>query len=183
MPWQKAASDDPRYVRYLAWQGTVVLPIRRTPKLFKLLSSSASRMFRRFLEPRVDKRPKNLSDLTKFVNDRWLAKNAEKDMAEYEPDELCPSMYSFHSSPDEKNKLLYSLVEYGIETIVDRQTKKNRISDWIESSVITEEDEVWCFKIIRLTHFLFHEFRIIAKMHHDRHLHLYSKKLQLNIHL
>ncbi|XP_065367462.1 serine/threonine-protein kinase meng-po isoform X2 [Calliphora vicina] len=141
LPWQKAASDDPRYVRYLIWQNTMMLAIRRTPKLFKLLSSKAQRMFKRFLEPRADKRPKNLTDLTKFLDDRWLAKTAEKEMAEYETDELCPSMYSFHSSPDEKNRLLYNLADCGIETNVDRHTKKMRIKEWIESSVITEEDE------------------------------------------
>ncbi|XP_055837822.1 serine/threonine-protein kinase meng-po isoform X2 [Episyrphus balteatus] len=141
LPWQKAASDDPRYMRYLTWQNTLMLPIRRTPKLFKLLASKSSRMFRRFLEPRPERRPKNLADLAKFIDDRWLAKTAEKEMAEYETDELCPSMYSFHSSPDEKHRLLHTLVACGIESNVDRTAKKNRIKDWIESSIITEEDE------------------------------------------
>lgn len=141
LPWQKAAHDDPRYLRYLTWQGTIMLPIRRTPKLFKLLASKSSRMFRRFLEPRPDRRPKTLADLAKFIDDRWLAKTAEKEMAEYETDELCPSMYSFHSSPDEKHRLLHTLVACGIESNVDRNAKKNRIKDWIESSIITEEDE------------------------------------------
>lgn len=59
-----------------------------------------------------------------------------------EPDELCASMYSFHSSPDEKNKLLSTLAQHGIETTVDRSAKKQRIRDWIQSSVITEEEEV-----------------------------------------
>ncbi|KAH8413653.1 hypothetical protein KR222_002795, partial [Zaprionus bogoriensis] len=142
LPWQKASSEDPRYVRYLVWQGSIMMmPLRRTPKLFKLLTSRAQRMFKRFLEPRSGSRPKSLGDLTKFMDDRWLAKTAEKEMAEYETDELCPSMYSFHSSPDEKNRLLYTLADCGIETNVDRQLKKNRIKDWIESSIITEEDE------------------------------------------
>ncbi|EDW09491.1 sperm motility kinase isoform X1 [Drosophila mojavensis] len=142
LPWQKASSEDPRYVRYLVWQGSIMMmPLRRTPKLFKLLTSRAQRMFKRFLEPRSANRPKSLGDLTKFMDDRWLAKTAEKEMAEYETDELCPSMYSFHSSPDEKNRLLYTLADCGIETNVDRMQKKNRIKDWIESSIITEEDE------------------------------------------
>lgn len=51
-------------------------------------------------------------------------------------------MYSFHSSADEKNKLLYTLAQHGIETTVDRVAKKNRIKDWIQNSVISEEDEV-----------------------------------------
>lgn len=105
-------------------------------------------MFKRFLEPRSGNRPKSLGDLTKFMDDRWLAKTAEKEMAEYETDELCPSMYSFHSSPDEKNRLLYTLADCGIETNVDRLQKKNRIKDWIESSIITEEDEVGSEKVL-----------------------------------
>ncbi|KAL9922441.1 uncharacterized protein ACN427_003003 [Glossina fuscipes fuscipes] len=141
LPWQKAASDDPRYVRYLLWQSSMMLALRRTPKLFKLLTSRAQRMFKRFLEPRADRRPKSLADLSKYMDDRWLAKTAEKEMAEYETDELCPSMYSFHSSPDEKNRLLFNLADCGIETNVDRMSKKNRIKEWIESSVINEEEE------------------------------------------
>lgn len=141
LPWQRASHDDPRYVRYLTWQATMVLPIRRTPKLFKLLASKSSKMFRRFLEPSPERRPKNLADLSKFIDDRWLAKTAEKEMAEYETDELCPSMYSFHSSPDEKHRLLHTLVSCGIESNVDRTAKKNRIKDWVESSIIMEEDE------------------------------------------
>lgn len=58
-----------------------------------------------------------------------------------EPDELCASMYSFHSSPEEKNKLLYALAQHGIETTVDRAAKKKRIRDWIQESVIQEDDE------------------------------------------
>ena len=52
-------------------------------------------------------------------------------------------MYSFHSSVEEKNKLLFTLTQYGIETTVDRSAKKTRIQDWIQASVITEvlEDE------------------------------------------
>lgn len=50
-------------------------------------------------------------------------------------------MYSFHSSPEEKNKLLYALTQHGIETTVDRVAKKKRIRDWIQESVIQEDDE------------------------------------------
>ncbi len=50
-------------------------------------------------------------------------------------------MYSFHSSPEEKNKLLHVLTEYGVETTVDRSAKKVRIQQWIQNSVIREEDE------------------------------------------
>lgn len=50
-------------------------------------------------------------------------------------------MYSFHSSPEEKHKLLYALAQHGIETTVDRVAKKKRIRDWIQESVIQEDEE------------------------------------------
>lgn len=50
-------------------------------------------------------------------------------------------MYSFHSSLEEKNQLLYTLTRYGIETTVDRLKKKDRIREWIQASAIAEEDE------------------------------------------
>lgn len=50
-------------------------------------------------------------------------------------------MYSFHSSPEEKNRLLFALTQHGIETTVDRVAKKKRIRDWIQESVIQEEDD------------------------------------------
>lgn len=56
-------------------------------------------------------------------------------------DELCPSMYSFHSDVNEKNILLKHFRDNGIETTVDRQAKKQRIRDWIQNSVIEEGDE------------------------------------------
>lgn len=117
-------------------------------------------MFRKFLEPKLERRIKSLNELHKYLDERWLARSAEKEMAgkinfrtnlrtsqlltpaEYEPDELNPSLYSFHSNIDEKNKLLYTFSQQGIETVVDRVAKKNRIKDWIQSSVITEEDEM-----------------------------------------
>lgn len=69
------------YNSYIAWHGSsIVIPMKRTPKLFKLLSSKACKMFRKFLEPNKERRPKNVSDLQKFIDDRWLAKGAEKNI-------------------------------------------------------------------------------------------------------
>ncbi|KAL1518103.1 hypothetical protein ABEB36_001776 [Hypothenemus hampei] len=141
LPWQKAANDDPRYVRYHSWQSSS-LPIIRQPKLFKLVSTKAQRFFKRFLEPNKERRPKYLKDVYRFLEDRWMAKGMEKTNETLnEEDGLCPSMYSFHSSPQEKNKLLRTLTEYGLETTVDRNAKKDRIRKWIENSVIMEEEE------------------------------------------
>lgn len=142
LPWQKASTDDPRFNRFQQWHNaTLTFPMKRCPKLFKLLSARACKIFKKFLDPRPDRRLKALSDVQKYLDDRWLAKSAEKEMADNEPDELCPSMYSFHSSVDEKNRLLSTLAQCGIETTVDRAAKKNRIRDWIQSSVIEEEEE------------------------------------------
>uniref|UniRef100_A0A8D8PQR6 Serine/threonine-protein kinase SBK1 n=1 Tax=Cacopsylla melanoneura TaxID=428564 RepID=A0A8D8PQR6_9HEMI len=144
LPWQKAAPDDPRYCRYLYWINStgVLMPIRQ-PKLFKILSNKAQRWFRKFLEPKPDKRPNDLNEMYKYVEDRWLARSLTSSTNDVwnEEDGLCPSMYSFHSSADEKNKLLQTLTAYGIETTVDRGAKKDRIKAWIQSSVIEEDKE------------------------------------------
>ncbi|XP_012274380.1 uncharacterized protein LOC105696474 [Orussus abietinus] len=143
LPWQKAAMDDPRFTRYLTWH-TATLNIAKKPKLFQLISSRAQRMFKRLLDPKADKRPASVLEVNKFQEDRWLARlGAEKALngGADERDELCPSMYSFHSSVEEKNQLLFTLTQYGIETTVDRSKKKDRIREWIQASAIVEENE------------------------------------------
>ncbi|XP_022900686.1 serine/threonine-protein kinase meng-po-like [Onthophagus taurus] len=143
LPWQKAASDDPRYCRYLSWQATTI-PLKKQPKLFKLVSSKAQKLFKKYLEPKPEKRPLGLAEIHRFMDDRWMSKVGMEKNNEVAMEEegLCPSMYSFHSSPEEKNKLLFSLTQYGLETTVDRSAKKDRIRAWIQTSVIEEEDEV-----------------------------------------
>ncbi|XP_020286405.1 sperm motility kinase [Pseudomyrmex gracilis] len=143
LPWQKAALDDPRYTRYQNWHNAT-LNIAKKPKLFQLISSRAQRMFKRLLDPKVEKRPVSVLEVNKYLEDRWLAKlGAEKALngGADERDELCPSMYSFHSSLEEKNQLLHTLTTYGIETTVDRTKKKDRIREWIQASAIVEETE------------------------------------------
>lgn len=80
MPWQKASLDDPRYNKYIQWHNSS-FPIKRTPKLFKLISAKASKMFRKFLEPKIERRIKSLNELHKYLDERWLARSAEKEMA------------------------------------------------------------------------------------------------------
>ncbi|XP_029044551.1 sperm motility kinase isoform X1 [Osmia bicornis bicornis] len=143
LPWQKAALDDPRYTRYQNWHNAT-LNIAKKPKLFQLISSRAQRMFKRLLDPKAEKRPVSVLEVNKYLEDRWLAKlGVEKAMngGADERDELCPSMYSFHSSLEEKNQLLHTLTTYGIETTVDRAKKKDRIREWIQASAIVEEYE------------------------------------------
>lgn len=126
-------------------------------------------MFKRLLDPKIDKRPISVLEVNKYLEDRWLAKlGVEKALngqltciaiisaichdilatflfisagGADERDELCPSMYSFHSSLEEKNQLLHTLTTYGIETTVDHSKKKDRIREWIQASAIVEENE------------------------------------------
>lgn len=80
LPWQKAAMDDKRYTRYLNWH-SATLNIAKKPKLFQLISSRAQRMFKRLLEPKLDKRPVSVLEANKYLEDRWLGKlGAEKSM-------------------------------------------------------------------------------------------------------
>lgn len=107
------------------------------------MSSKAQRLFKRYLEPKPEKRPNSLADVYRFLEDRWMSKGMEKttNQALQEDEGLCPSLYSFHSSPEEKNKLLFTLTQYGLETTVDRSAKKDRIRQWIQNSVIEEEED------------------------------------------
>lgn len=75
LPWQKASSEDPRFVSYVYWMSSngIMSPFRR-PKLFKLLTSNAQRMFRKFLQPNVQTRPNVLDEVQNFIDERWLSK-------------------------------------------------------------------------------------------------------------
>lgn len=75
LPWQKASTEDPRFVGYVYWltSNGIMSPFRR-PKLFKLLTSSAQRMFRKFLQPNVQTRPSVLDEVQNFIDERWLSK-------------------------------------------------------------------------------------------------------------
>ncbi|GBP53244.1 hypothetical protein EVAR_88128_1 [Eumeta japonica] len=140
LPWQKAAFDDPRYTSYYNWYNSAN-PLKKQPKLWKMVSSKAQRMFKKFVEPREDRRAGNLQDLYRYMDDRWLAKGYTDRIAGGDIDELCPSMYSYHSDPNEKNILLKHFLHNGVEVTVNRQEKKQRIKEWIQNSVIEEGDE------------------------------------------
>ncbi|XP_046403217.1 serine/threonine-protein kinase SBK1-like [Ischnura elegans] len=154
LPWTRASSDDPRYARYLRWRtgrarrvSALVLGGRggAPTRAFGLLSARAQRMFRRLLDPKPEKRPP-VEEVVRYIDERWLPRSAMADGKEEEgiedDSDLCPSLYSFHSSPEEKNRLLKTLTEYGVETTVDRSAKKDRIRQWVQlSGAILEEDE------------------------------------------
>lgn len=49
-------------------------PLKKQPKLWKMVSSRAQKMFKKFVEPRIEKRATNFNDLSRFLDDRWMAK-------------------------------------------------------------------------------------------------------------
>ncbi|XP_001943824.1 serine/threonine-protein kinase meng-po [Acyrthosiphon pisum] len=144
LPWQKASSEDPRFVSYVYWMSSngIMSPFRR-PKLFKMLTSNAQRMFRKFLQPNVQTRPSVLDEVQNFIDERWLSKYMlDKSKVSDDIDELSPSLYSYQTDQEENKKFLLAFSNCGIETaVVDRAAKKERIKQWIQSSVIEEEDE------------------------------------------
>ncbi|XP_025195342.1 serine/threonine-protein kinase SBK1 [Melanaphis sacchari] len=144
LPWQKASSEDPRFVSYVYWVSSngIMSPFRR-PKLFKMLTSNAQRMFRKFLQPNVLTRPSVLDEVQNFIDERWLSKYMlDKSKVSDDIDELSPSLYSYQTDHEENKKFLLAFSNCGIETVVvDRAAKKERIKQWIQSSVIEEEDE------------------------------------------
>merc|ERR1719450_1599834 len=105
-------------------------------------------MFRKLLDPEPSKRLE-LGETVKFMEDKWLRKGAAKT----EPGKdgqsqlTLGSFQSVHSNLSEKNSLLYTLLQHGVETTVDRSSKNNRIMKWIkqgaersQSSVLSEDD-------------------------------------------
>ena len=47
------------------------------------------------------------------------------------------SFQSVHSNAVEKNRILYTLLQHGVETTVDRTQKNSRIINWINQQVWT----------------------------------------------
>lgn len=39
-----------------------------------MVSSKAQKMFKKFVEPRIEKRAINFSELSRYLDDRWMAK-------------------------------------------------------------------------------------------------------------
>jgi len=113
----------------------------KTPKFFKILSNKARRFFRKLFEPNPVKRVVHLGEeVGKYVEDKWLTKVPEKP-TDFDELNSNMSMLSFHSSLTDKNKLLATLTRFGVETVVDRNLKKDRIKEWIATSTIEEGDE------------------------------------------
>ena len=51
------------------------------------------------------------------------------------------SFQSVHSNAVEKNKILYTLLQHGVETTVDRTQKNSRIINWINQQTSADSND------------------------------------------
>ncbi|XP_068219867.1 serine/threonine-protein kinase meng-po-like [Palaemon carinicauda] len=131
LPWQKADLTDPNYAEYVNWRKRKTL---RTPKRFTNFTSRLLRMFKRLLEPKPEKRS-SVREVYKYPDDKWLVKLPRRDAGDIDNQSICYSTVSAHSCPKEKDYVLRTLKEAGIETTVDRIAKRQRIHEWLEHSL------------------------------------------------
>ena len=127
VPWQKADITDPRYNHFIKWQKR---KSTRLPKNFTLFSTRLLRLFRRMLEPKSEKRC-SVTEINKYLNDKWLIRAPTK-RTESDNESICYSSHSEVTEHGDRKKMLKSLLQYGVETKVDKQAKKNRISEWVQ---------------------------------------------------
>jgi len=129
LPWQKADRTDPNYQDFCAWREK---RSSKVPKNFKSLTNRAQKLFRKLLDPEPSKRL-DLVETVKFMEDKWLRKGVGKVEGKDGQSQLTlGSFQSVHSNLCEKNNLLYTLLQHGVETTVDRSSKNNRIMKWIK---------------------------------------------------
>lgn len=152
LPWQRADLTDPHFAEFLAWRTKKTAKL--APKNFKGMTSRAQKLFRKLLDPEPEKRLR-LPELCKYVDDRWLKKlsvlssvaggQSGRLLGRNGGDvgrhgQLCDgvsqltmgSFASVHSNAAEKNKILFTLLQHGVETTVDRSQKNSRIINWIQ---------------------------------------------------
>ena len=94
-------------------------------------------MFKKLFHPNEEKRA-TVTEVLKYLDDKWLTRSVKKYELE-DGQSLCYSSYSIHSSKLEKDMILHALKAHGIETTVDRAAKKRRINEWIERSLMNQE--------------------------------------------
>jgi serine/threonine protein kinase len=166
LPWQRADVTDPNFAHFYAWRSKKT---SKPPKNFKPLTSRAQKLFRKLMDIDPSKRLA-LGELGKYTEDRWLKKvggmltartvmgNAlnggdvrfhgpkanginDKGLSDGISQLTMGSFQSVHSNAVEKNRILYTLLQHGVETTVDRTQKNSRIINWINESQISDEND------------------------------------------
>ncbi len=136
LPWQRADVTDPNFAEFFAWRAKRT---SKPPKNFKPLTSRAQKLFRKLMDVDPCKRL-SLGELTKYTDDRWLKnKGSVMTMTTGGGANDCVSQLtmgsfrSVHSNAVEKNRILFTLLQHGVETTVDRSQKNSRILNWIKA--------------------------------------------------
>ncbi len=175
LPWQRAdQTSDPNFSEFCIWRRKRTSKI---PKNFKPLSSRAQKMFKKLLDPDPERRLR-LNELPKYTGDdlRWLRKGGSKSLLSSPTDSRMPtgmagteaaaqhflsdgisqltmgSFQSVHSNAVEKNKVLYTLLQHGVETTVDRSQKNSRIIHWIQHGRTSDPDELLRHQVDNVAH-------------------------------
>ena len=167
LPWQRADVTDPNFAEFFAWRQKKT---SKVPKNFKPLTSRAQKVFRKLMDVDPSKRLP-LRELGKYTEDRWVKKSspfssskevsgiggvagggggdggvggASKLLSDGISQLTMGSFQSVHSNAVEKNRILYTLLQHGVETTVDRSQKNSRIINWIQHGHEVDEGGVLC---------------------------------------
>lgn len=137
LPWQRADEvTDPNFGEFSAWRRKRT---SKVPKNFKPMTNRAQKLFRKLFDPDPSKRLL-LSEVAKYTEDKWLRKAGKSTPGPADGKWLSDgisqltmgSFQSVHSNAVEKNRVLFTLLQHGVETTVDRSQKNSRIINWIQ---------------------------------------------------
>ena len=119
-PWELAHIKDNYYLEYIAWQKRKTVKI---PSQWRRFTPRMLRLFRRILDPKLDKRG-SVKEIYKYLDDDWLYKpKQDEDIHElYQDDDAAMA------------ELTAMLESHGIETKVNKNFQEKRISEWILST-------------------------------------------------
>ncbi|XP_023329581.1 serine/threonine-protein kinase SBK1-like [Eurytemora carolleeae] len=134
LPWQKPDNTDSNFNQFSLWRRKKSSKI---PRPFKGLTARCQKLFRKILDPDPERRVP-ISELQKYLEDRWIRKGSKPilevrtGLGDHHSQLTLGSFQSVHSNAVEKNRVLYTLLQYGVETTVDRRQKTHRIMTWIK---------------------------------------------------
>lgn len=116
-PWENAETSDVYYTEFVNWQRRKTT---KTPSQWKKFTPRMMRIFRKMLEPKVERRC-DIKEIYKYLNDTWTRPTKESDAEE----ESCST------DSDHMDQLTSILQNHGIETHIDKRLRERRISEWL----------------------------------------------------
>lgn len=126
LPWLHADITDPDFNDFVQWQKRKSV---RLPRTFRSFCPRLQRLFRRLLDPKPNKRAP-VKETFKYMQDKWLLKTSSDGSSSKDRDsEVSPQ--SPQSTNGSKCNLGQLLTTYGVDTTVDRASKRKRVHEWI----------------------------------------------------